>query len=312
MDLKDLNTGGLKETMSLNFNNGTITGEFKKINSDNGSVITGTCDEKGYLHGKVVTKEFDEEMIREFSHGIMQLYVLRDAKTGEVKERKTADKETLEMMTKLQNLAKTNPSELENMPFKLVEDVAEFDKIYVRSVLNIMQFKDFPGDSLFSDRNDQYYWDGFKVLDIEKQETKAEKEARLAEVAAKKAAEEKALAEKKAAMEKARAEEEAARVKEELLNAELGKLAATSKEKAQSVAKEMQKRRILTAYALVNDAYKAKMEATNDKSQEIELVKKQILLCDKILSLVSVKTNDLENELKAATKAEEVEKILGL
>jgi len=168
LELKDLSTGAIKEMMSMNFRNGTITGTFKKINVDEGIEISGNCDENGYLHGKVVTKELDNELIREFSHGVMQLYVLRDAKTGEVIERKNADKETLEMVTKLQDLAKNNPAELENMSFKLVDDVAEFDKIYVKTILEIMQLRDFPGDSMFSNRDDQYYWEGFKVIDIEK------------------------------------------------------------------------------------------------------------------------------------------------
>lgn len=318
MDLKSLSTGAITENMNMTFNNGTIVGAFKKINSELGTEVSGTCDENGYLNGKVVTKEFGEELIREFSHGVMQLYVLRDEKTGEVKERKTADKETLEIFAKLQNLAKTNPAELENMSFKLVENVAEFDKIYVETIISVLQLSDFPGDSLYSDRDEQYYWNGFKVLDIEKQEPKAEREARLAAEAAQKAAAEKERAEKIAAEEKARAEKEAAKAEEEAarkqkiaLENKVNELVAKRDEKAKAVEQAITKKRVIAAYTLVVDAYKAKYNAASDNVQKIEILDKYIKLYDKLLSLAP-KMSELEDKLKVAKTAEEVEKALGL
>lgn len=316
IELKDLSTGAISESMNMNFKEGTIVGAFKKVNTQNGKEMSGTCDDEGYLHGKVITKEFGEEVIREFSHGVLQLYVVRDVKTGEVKERKEADRETLAMVAKLQKLEKENPDELENMPFHLTQEVEpELYQIYEKSILDLMQPRDFPGDSSYFERSNEFMWNGFSIIDIAPQETRAQKEARLAEEAAKVAAAEKTAAEAREKAEKERAAAEAERVAEtekQQIIAEIGVFSKRAQEQEATILKTIKKKQILAAYKTVSDSYKEKIDATVEYPKKMAFYQKWLKLEDKVMALSAEKAKELEDKLKEAKNVAEMEKLLGL
>lgn len=312
MTAMNTKTNKVDETMMATFKNGVLFGTFKYKNDPNEVEVTGTCDENGYMHGKVTIISYGTEKITEYVHGVPKISVNRDVKSGEVSSKNETSAEDIAMYAKLESLAKTNPDALADEPYKLIEYMYEdVQKLYNKKFVYALQLDDFPGDEMYGGFRYGYQWNAFKVKELVKQTTRAE----LEEQRQKKQVEEEAYQQKRAAE---RAEEE--------LNDKVYSAGQTCRQKHDAIQKAYAisgfdlpkksdmyiKKRIYKPYLALEKEYEANVDNAKTPAEKLESYQKLYEFYNKILELATKDTNELEKQLKKVEDLNEIRKILGL
>jgi len=168
------------ESYSLNFKNGIVIGKFETHHKTKKTTVSGFCNDEGFLHGKMIIFENNTEIIQEYDNGILKSKTTRNTATGEIIARKESAAEDIEMAKKLQLLAKTNPSELDNMPFRLeTEHSPQSQAIFSDGFKIGLLPDDFGGDSSYFKNYNRFEWEAFRYVVLVEQETRAQKEAKI-------------------------------------------------------------------------------------------------------------------------------------
>jgi len=168
--------GENKAKLTANFTNGMLTGKVNYTKTDKqtnkNTTVDFELDKDGFFIGKFITDEGSGKYINEFENGFLFKTVSVNTQNGDVKVNDYTD--DLRIAKEIQNIKETNPLELENLDFKLIQSTVSnrfLEVIISEHFFNndLFRFNDIKGDVNF--KEGKYHYDGFKTYVIERQVT---------------------------------------------------------------------------------------------------------------------------------------------
>jgi hypothetical protein len=310
-------TGSLKNITSpeytvINFDHNLTIGNFSILDYSNLIKVSGQCNKKGYLTGKIIFNTLDsgEEAIMDYEDGFLLKSIRRYKSTGNIIDKTEATLEELENFRKIQQLsAAGNTDALEELPFLIKEDYNyEMFRIFAAGFAYSCSSA-FPGDKSHFDSENTYNWKGFKtkvlveqvpkskrlVIEAQKEKEKQENE--------KKDEQQKIVNDYNTIYKNLQVKLEAVTKKYSVEDIIL--TAATG-----STVYKFKKKDILKKFAFLIDNYEIKIKESESYQEKLKLTNEAISYSDIVINLFDKNTKDLEKQIKLAETTEEIKVLL--
>ena len=172
MSWQDLKSNKITQTTEINFVNNTSVGAFSAKSPLR--TIKGSCDQNGFLNGKVTFLEDGIEQISQYQSGLLMGYVERELNSGKVIDKYEIDSLELEWYGILMELKDSNAGGLDTLPYRLNLDYqtyiyGQFAEDFILATLP----DDFIGDSSYVEG--YFSWNAFNTYSLIEQDFQAAK-----------------------------------------------------------------------------------------------------------------------------------------
>jgi hypothetical protein len=172
MSWQDLKSNKITQNTEINFVNNTSVGAF--ITKSPLRTIKGSCDQNGFLNGKVTFLEDGIEQISQYESGLLMGHVEREINSGKVIDKYNIDSLELKWYGILMQFKDTIVDGLDTLPYRLKLDYQtyiydEFAEDFILAALP----DDFIGDSSYVERF--FSWNAFNTYSLIEQDVQAAK-----------------------------------------------------------------------------------------------------------------------------------------
>ena len=172
MSWQDLKSNKITQNTEINFVNNTSVGAFSAKSPLR--TIKGSCDQNGFLNGKVTFLADGVEQISQYQSGLLMGYVERELNSGKVIDKYEIDSLELEWYGILTQFKDSNVGGLDTLPYRLNLDYQtyiydEFVDDFIRATLP----DDFIGDSSYVEG--YFSWNAFNTYSLIEQDVQAAK-----------------------------------------------------------------------------------------------------------------------------------------
>jgi hypothetical protein len=325
-------------TWTINFESNVVHGQFKESTSDSSSSIIGYLDKNGYYTGKanVVDEKYEYQM--EFNNGLLVSSITREVQSGKVTDKFKIDSTELNYFNQL--IIEKDTNIIEEIPYKIIETRnLKIERLlqdpFKNNIRDASLFDVTPGDLSINDQK-EYNWIGFKLVTLEKKETRSERllkeqaeelRRKEEEERRKKAEEARLKAEEEALQRRAamlKAEEEARKKKEaeDMLKKEIKDLSEISQKKMNDITNlnlAKNNKILFEAYKLLlqyyQSQYSSEISGQNNLNELLGHTKKIDKLCDKVLYISGLEMKyfkEVNKKLKDEKSIEVIERLLEL
>ena len=172
MSWQDLKSNKITQSTEINFVNNTSVGAFSAKSPLR--TIKGSCDQNGFLNGKVTVLADETEQIFQYKSGLLMGYVERELNSGKVIDKYEIDSLELEWYGILTQFKDSNIGGLDTLPYRLNLDYQEY--IYEQIVDDFIRAtlpNDFSGDSSYVEG--YFSWEAFNTISLIEQDVQAAK-----------------------------------------------------------------------------------------------------------------------------------------
>ena len=172
MSWQDLKSNKITQNTEINFVNNTSVGAFSAKSPLR--TIKGSCDQNGFLNGKVTVLADGTELISQYESGLLMGYVERELNSGKVIDKYEIDSLELEWYGILTQFKDSIIGGLDTLPYRLNLDYQiyiydQFVDDFIRATLP----DDFSGDSSYVE--EYFSWDAFNTISLVEQDVQAAK-----------------------------------------------------------------------------------------------------------------------------------------
>ena len=172
MSWQDLKSNKITQSTEINFVNNTSVGAFSAKSPLR--TIKGSCDQNGFLNGKVTVLTDGTELISQYESGLLMGYVERELNSGKVIDKYEIDSLELEWYGILTQFKDSIIGGLDTLPYRLNLDYQiyiydQFVDDFIRATLP----DDFSGDSSYVE--EYFSWDAFNTISLVEQDVQAAK-----------------------------------------------------------------------------------------------------------------------------------------